>query len=495
LEKTVQMGSGREYLDKIVQIGIDLPQIPRRTMRRFVSETLTSVLKEYGLDKKLETNRLEPVYDDAFAPYFNNLRAVYRFFDSFRFHLAMLSGRVFEANIVDLFAIEVLRVFEPSFHKLLCNSKEQFFGSDRILELAAIENPNEQFKKAREDLLAGVRVESKRAVEAILDCLFPYQTSRSQPDAQRGLRISEPDFFDRYFHLTLAEDDLEQADLDELRAALPNRAKFARKLRNLDTQGLLPVALERLRAYAQEFKLQNAGAVAGAIFDIGDDLSCLESQNGFDLHRFASWIIDDHLRTSDPVQRFDILHSAISSSPGIYLPSAQTNSEGNQLSKLRPVGPSPLETVNPSDLHKLQQLCAVRIQKEASNGSLATHPKLRFLLSCWTNWGSTADVKRFATDLARSNPLLVLERFLGGMIDESNTVFERGLSLSELAVFFDPIDLNTSLTALKSASFSARQNELFTLFKTLLVQFRAVQRKTPQHPPGAEIVVEKEPPI
>jgi hypothetical protein len=100
---------GRAYLEKIVQLGFDLPAIQRGTLQSQVLEELNRILGDLQ-DARFDSDRWPDVFMEIVRPMFANLRDVTRFAVSARPTLAAL-GR--DIEFVDLVALEAIRVFRP----------------------------------------------------------------------------------------------------------------------------------------------------------------------------------------------------------------------------------------------------------------------------------------------------------------------------------------------------------------------------------------------
>ena len=100
---------GRAYLEKIVQLGFDLPAIQRSALQSQVLAELDRILGDLPAER-FDPNRWPDVFVELIEPMFTNLRDVTRFATSARPTLALLGH---EIDFVDLVALETIRVFRP----------------------------------------------------------------------------------------------------------------------------------------------------------------------------------------------------------------------------------------------------------------------------------------------------------------------------------------------------------------------------------------------
>jgi hypothetical protein len=156
----------------------------------------------------------------------------------------------FNANPVDVMAIEALKVFEP-------NAYEQLVQSSRLTLLGI-----------GSDMFANEKTEAKALLEAILEransgervkelvlLLFPTihkdlgfagYGDQAELEWRRDLRICTNECFDRYFALDLRASDLKESQFNELVRNVGNPQALERTLRHLGEDGKLGKLLFRL---------------------------------------------------------------------------------------------------------------------------------------------------------------------------------------------------------------------------------------------------------
>ncbi|MEW5969845.1 MAG: P-loop NTPase fold protein, partial [Pseudomonadota bacterium] len=120
--------SGENYLEKIIQIPFTIPQIQLKQVHEVLFKLLDNIINSHiDADKKFNQERWAEIYHNGFKNYFKNLRNVYRFNSTLSFNFNLFKNNdIFEADPIDLIAIECLRVFEPNVYSKLSNSKEAF---------------------------------------------------------------------------------------------------------------------------------------------------------------------------------------------------------------------------------------------------------------------------------------------------------------------------------------------------------------------------------
>lgn len=100
---------GRAYLEKIVQLGFDLPAIPSVVLREQVFAEFDRLVSSIS-DLRFDRDRWADVYIEVIGPLIGSLRDVTRITLSARPVIAELGGDI---EVVDLLAVESVRVLRP----------------------------------------------------------------------------------------------------------------------------------------------------------------------------------------------------------------------------------------------------------------------------------------------------------------------------------------------------------------------------------------------
>lgn len=418
LEK-VTTGSGRDFLEKIVQVGFDVPQVESAKLQRVLFAKLDETLVNPSLSKNFKPQRWASLFLPGLAPYFRTLRDVYRFLGVLEVQLARMSPHgSLEVNPIDLIALEVLRVFEPAVYHVLPRNKARLtkhYDSQVRINIS----DREKEERSRIDAITSAALpDRKDAVEEILKQLFPKVTAGNDDLFYRELRVCHADVFDRYFLLSIPEGDVSQADLDDLLASTNDREQLVAQFDDFRKRGLLATVLDRLEAYKQQISLEHAVPFITALFDIGDDLP---EENGgmltISTWMHASRIIRWYLVTEpDIAKRREYLAEAMNASKGLYLPAMKVALEFDSQREGRAQSERMLDDAS---AEALKQICVEKIRSVAASGKLATHRHLGTLLGIWAEWAGPSEPKTWVEKLVQSSEGLVT--FLVAMTGKSTS--------------------------------------------------------------------------
>jgi predicted KAP-like P-loop ATPase len=469
LEKTMQSGNGRAFLEKIIQVGLQLPQIQQPMLDNYLEKRLDEVLARYHLEKNFDKDRWRETYANCLSPYFKNLRDINRFFSTFEFLIPLFIKPVLEVNLVDLFALEVLRVFQPDAYNAIANCRSILWGDGKSfsVENYFAENPNNTAEK-RKRVFELLPSDPLQRGPSVFDELFQLNGSRGN-NAQfaQDLRVCSQEYFDRYFKWCVPKGDLSQADLNELHDNLGNREKLKEKLLQLNSASLGLVALERLGIHAKRFQQADAEAFATALFDVGDQFAHTPNPPNYqnNLLNLAIRLIQAHLcSVADPNIQFGILQRAMAASEGLYLPVIVANRELHTNTQIGNKEGSLSDDMR----KKLTALNIGKIKTAAQKGSLEKHPRLDEILLMWKTWGDSADVRQFFNTIVKKQPLVLL-----------HVLFKPGpepvSEITDQNDFLDLDSLNTSIKDLKSDLTTKQERALCDHFEKLYDNYRRKQ--------------------
>jgi predicted KAP-like P-loop ATPase len=478
-------GSGKDFLEKIVQVGFDVPQVEQSKLQRILFARLDEILADPKFGKNFKLGRWINLFTPGLAPYFRTLRDVYRYLGVLDVRVAGMAPRgSFEVNPIDLIALEVLRVFEPGVFHLLPGSKERLTRPNDPRGGKNISEIEKEEKLRLDSLAAAAHKESRAHAEEILKQLFPKVSTGNQDQYYRELRVCHPDVFDRYFLLSIPEGEISQADLDSLLASTGKRDELVSKFNELRKRGLLAVALDRLEAYKQKIDLNDAVPFIASLFDIGDDLP--EGQPGIfaiSTWMHASRIIRWYLMEEpDVAKRHSYLAEAMNMSEGLYLPVMKVALETDSQREGRATSERLLDDASVDDLKKI---LVEKIRKAAESGRLAGQPNLGTLLGVWAEWAGPDEPKLWVENFTQTGEGLVvfLEAMTGKATSSgSGDSLPQELWYMQLKIverFIDPEAVASRLEKLKPSVQNESQTRAVKAFQ------QAIARRRSGKPDGA----------
>lgn len=425
--------SGRDYMDKIIQAGFDIPRPKQEALDKVLFNGLDAIIGSDPARMKFSSDRWQQAYTDGLRPFFTTLRNVRRFLSSFAFHVGLFfKENQLEVNIVDLIGVEVLRVFEPDLHRGLSMNPELIFGQ-RFAGLGHRSEGQESQKKSFDEWLAGAEDKHRQAVEALSRYLFPQVDWLLNNQGHgmgfesgwlRDLRVCHSQVFDRYFSLLIPEGEVSQSFINQLLAVSESRDEFRDLLLGLNSPDKISAALNRFEVYAESVEFKNAAEVIDALFEVGETLP--QKRGGLfgaSSDMYACRIINEILRKEpDVATRSAVALKCLEETSALWFPcrftSLEEPREGEQL--------SPHRDVFDEDSIKSAIKCCVNKIREAATANAIAGERLAFYLWRWKDWAGETEPSEWATQYVQE-PENALE-FIVSMAHEVHASHGRGSS-------------------------------------------------------------------
>src|SRR5690554_1368181 len=101
---------GRDYLEKILQIGIDLPAVPAEILNSQIFKAIDTALGSIQNPGHFDSNAWPDVFIEVVRPLIRNMRDVRRYSAAIHGTVRDLGGQV---ALVDVLALEAIRIFLP----------------------------------------------------------------------------------------------------------------------------------------------------------------------------------------------------------------------------------------------------------------------------------------------------------------------------------------------------------------------------------------------
>lgn len=210
-----------DYLEKIVQIRLDMPTLRDYEVDQVVTRSLQHITRRHSLGlPENEFAELIRRFDSVLSKRLRTPRAIKRYFGQLD---AFLPGLGTEVQFGDFAVLTWLRTLEPGVYNLIQASKDQLLGvgGDALRNLS---QPKLTHKQERENWLQRLRAarvanEHEDDVLYLLSTLFPLLEPAYRGDDTASARdrhatnprvrsIAHSDYFDRYFTFGVPDDDI-----------------------------------------------------------------------------------------------------------------------------------------------------------------------------------------------------------------------------------------------------------------------------------------------
>ncbi len=207
--------SGHNFLEKIIQIPLRIPQALSTDLLNYLFEILNKILSENDLD--LGTDESQTVgyeISQHILPKIKTPRLALRYGNSLAFLIPLLKG---EVNISDLILFEAVKLFYPEHYEFIKSSPQFFIES--YYEKFGRDKDNtkiEEFKDKLNKINNNYSKVEQNSVINLLKRLFPmtkealsnHDMSNMNNKWIKEKRIVTPKYFDRYFIYSVPKNDI-----------------------------------------------------------------------------------------------------------------------------------------------------------------------------------------------------------------------------------------------------------------------------------------------
>lgn len=212
----VQRYDGDKYLEKIIQVPIEIPNVSNDCLWNILFMHLDNLMERYE-DITFEGDYWPIIFNEIVAKYICSVRDVMRLINVLNVKCNMIGE---ELNMVDLIALTSIEIKLPTLYEWIKNNKEDLVGGERATFSYYGMKP-EEIKKAHFEELKRLDAFNATIYSKILCVLFPYYKSKEifdhYSDDKNMLlmrRIGHPLVFDKYFSLELNTNEIAKGDFN-----------------------------------------------------------------------------------------------------------------------------------------------------------------------------------------------------------------------------------------------------------------------------------------
>ena len=284
LEK-VQEGNGNDYLEKIIQMPIEVPKIKANKLEKILLQEFNNLRIEFP-NVTFDEGHWRIVYERCLMHYVTSIRDINRLTNLIRFKLNSLSSDV---NFADIIAISAIEIFQPSIYSWIKINK------DILVNISAWPKEGdpslEEKKKSCINQLSqlngdgnGIRNNHINSTLRSIATLFPvfgHKLLNWGIAADYGSKsiknnyICDKNKFDRYFELDINDIGIKGADIDN---ALNSYSieQLIEMIQSANEKAHISDFLTETRARIYDLSSERAEIVTGAL------LRCISNINSSD---------------------------------------------------------------------------------------------------------------------------------------------------------------------------------------------------------------------
>jgi hypothetical protein len=406
-------GYSADFLEKIVQFALDIPHVSDADMRAFLKEGLKEVTGPHAA--KIDWPRWDENYEAAYRSLLDTPRKLRRLLHTFRFHLSIFSREgALEVDLVDLFGLEVLRLYAPQLWEVVPDFGKSLFG-EKFFEWYMERRNNEEttLQKQIDASLQLVSSGDRESCRALLRTLFPQlrnpDDDAGQLDWLATCRICTDIHFGSYFLLTTNASYPTQHELQTLLQATKDHPQFLKQARALAKKYGFTRLLTKLQpALMGQADPESVRNILAAIWRLDEEDSAIDPVGGEWGHRDGTESFTAYLltRIGDEAQRRKAAEEALTASHAVYPLFRLTAHYLYLLTKesSRAAG----QVFSKENLVALQQRCKEHLDVLRAKDRLVYHPNLGALLRWWEATENRDAVRAWVAEQSGEDQRLLL---------------------------------------------------------------------------------------
>lgn len=264
----VQKVDGHEYLDKIIQIPIEIPELRKSKLHDILIQKLDSIVSSLPKKINIDSNYFRQVFQNCVIPYVGTLRDVNKIINTLQFRFEVLFD---ETSFEDMLALTVLEVSEPKLYRWIASNKDNLcggfyhgFDSNKDKENYYLEKYNAEFKEL------GINTERATKFLATIFPVFAKDVQRysygynSLSEAKKFKRVADIDKFDLYFIFDFEEIKIPRKHIDEFMFDIPGEI-LNERLTSINNEGNMYYFLDELCSMADMIPKNRLNIIAKAL--------------------------------------------------------------------------------------------------------------------------------------------------------------------------------------------------------------------------------------
>lgn len=308
---------GNEYLEKIIQVPFELPELRKTKLHNIFFNKLDQIINNLPHEVVWDKNYWGSVFRNCIEPYINTLRDVNRVINTFQFRYKMLYQ---ETSFEDMIGITTIEVLEPELYKWICNNKDAVCGGV-MHGLLSSGGRKPDYRKQYYDEFEKMKINPDLAISCVAT-MFPvfakdvneYHCGYQSSSDRRGkMRAAYEGRFELYFMFDLDEIAVSRNIINACIYEL-DRDELCRIIKEINDQGNIIYFLEEARSIVREIPYHRLSLIASVMLELQGEFNGEKTRDLFiisasDTSEFLVYDIIKRLETND--ERYEIIKSAV----------------------------------------------------------------------------------------------------------------------------------------------------------------------------------------
>lgn len=308
---------GNEYLEKIIQIPFEIPELKKTKLHNIFFKKLDEVISEMPCEIKWDQQYWSNVFTNCIEPYLNTLRDVNRVINTFQFRYGMLCQ---ETAFEDMVGITTIEVLEPELYKWICNNKESVCGGFMHSILEDRKNPID-YRKKYEDEFIQLGINSGKAIKCVAT-LFPvfandvkehFYGYQQSTNTRGQMRVAHEGRFELYFMLDLSDIKVPRSVINNCIYTL-EREELKKTILEINNEGNIIYFIDEMRSLIDKVPYERIELIAETLLGIqsgfyGESSKAIFTISACDLAGYCADDLINKLQTEE--ERYRVIKGGL----------------------------------------------------------------------------------------------------------------------------------------------------------------------------------------
>jgi predicted KAP-like P-loop ATPase len=428
-----QLGvEGKAYLEKIIQLQIDVPPTAQTALHHMFLEQLNEIIEKDELSQE-QVQDFWNMFHDGIKHLLITPRAVKKLINMLRFAYPPLRG---EVNVVDMVGVCCLSTFVPHLIPTMAMNAEQFVGTGTSSS-AGFHDDRKDRDKFHRTWLDKVAASEKDPVEAIVRRLFPavdhvfggpgYSDGFSTMWRQQ-LRVCSEYHFEKYFRLAIPSGTISESDWKVIVSQFDNQDALDHAITSFTNMrgrhGVRSRAnefLDRALLFAKNADEQAARSLFTSLMRVGDLLCQVKDEQTLggvfpiDNTLRLTWVLHQLLgRIAENGDRESLVTESLSQSVGLFVGTelvvslgyqngAYGNRKENDDPRFSPIVTKAFISRIATQMRFILQTASL----DNTGGTLSSRPDVMKIVVNWWRIGGKREAREFLRSVTAEDRMLV----------------------------------------------------------------------------------------
>lgn len=419
-----------EFIEKIIQIPIEIPEISKNNMKNIFIKNLKIILDKQDIN--FEENELEIIFNYCY-PFFKNIRFIKRFLNTLNFYLTIVKN---EINIIDFILIKLIQIVEKELYDEIKTNKDLLIDVSSLDYMVNIKTNNQKSEQYFNNLIENLSEDNKNKLKPLLLYLFPkiknikkgvdYYKNQLKDENKRRLCCEK--HFNYYFTFQLNKELISRIRLKTI-LDIEDEELFSKEVKNLNEEGIFQSFISNI-----EYKIKNNELEEDKIINIIKFLITEGNDLNYPIHIWDKYdyFTNIILESLDKINEssYSIIKNSLNNVKNtmvitrlIYI----INNESTIINNKYYLKPYKI-CFNEDEIEELNEITSKKISDALKNKYIPPE-EIILLINTWKNFEDENVIKNIISNLCEEEDILIY--ILKGFKIKNNSLKENKVLLKE----------------------------------------------------------------